>query len=259
MLFLATLSSLALELPRECDWAVTTLFRMQRSDAPRDSPSAISRYVAEAYADQVKPFLPSKFLRNALTFGQFPRKSTGCSNKPRILDIGAGLALYHANLDHDLGGCVEHYLVDKSANEISQRNQSMHGGWHEKRLPFYNSMACARTIALANGIDGSRWHSLEASDSVIEQQIGVQSVDIAMSLLSCGWHYPTSTYAAALAKVLKPDGVLIITLRKGKNQLQALEAVGFKCVTRGQWAQSSKGDLFSCRRKATVPQKRRRS
>ena len=33
---------------------------------------------------------------------------------------------------------------------------------YEDRLPFYNSMECAKVIALANGVDASRWHTIEA-------------------------------------------------------------------------------------------------
>ena len=118
-----------LKLPAECDWAVRTLFQMQRSDAPRGDPQAIARYIDGAYADQVARFLTP----------MLPRRSGLCPRKlPRVVDIGAGLAMYHANLHRDFGGCLEHYLVDASKNEVSKRNRS--GFWHADRLPFYNSM-----------------------------------------------------------------------------------------------------------------------
>ena len=65
---------------------------------------------------------------------------------------------------------------------------------YEDRLPFYNSMECAKAIAVANGVDASRWHTTEASSAGVEA-IGAGTADVAISLLSCGWHYPVTTYA----------------------------------------------------------------
>ena len=82
---------------------------------------------------------------------------------PRIVDIGAGLGMYHIYVDRRYGGRAEHFLVDKSLVEVHRGNRSQSGYWHEDRLPFYNSMECAKAIALANGVDASRWHTIEAS------------------------------------------------------------------------------------------------
>ena len=224
-----------LRVPAECAWALDSLYRLQRSGAPR-RPQALARYVSAAYADELGRFLAPVRAR-----------ARNCSGpRLRVVDIGAGLAMYHAALDRDLGGCVEHFLVDKSANEVPAERPEQHGGWHPHRLPFYNSMECARRIARASGIDGARWHGLNASAAAIVR-LGPRSVDVAMSLLSCGFHYPVSAYAAAVAKVLKPEGFFVVTLRRGMRQEEALREAGFRCVDGGKWAQSAKGALLACR------------
>ena len=74
---------------------------------------------------------------------------------------------------------------------------------------------------------------------------------MAISLLSCGWHYPVTTYAAALARVLKLTvGRLIITVRKEKymEQERLLRPAGFyNCSRSREWRQRSRGWLVTCR------------
>ena len=90
-------------------------------------------------------------------------------------------------------------------------------------------MECAQTIAAANGVDASRWHTVEASAASV-LALGNHSIDVAMSLLSCGFHYQVQSYASAIASVLKPNGRLIITLRRGKaGQREHLAELGFRC------------------------------
>eukprot|EP00964_Phaeocystis_antarctica_P129510 scaffold93351_cov63-Phaeocystis_antarctica.AAC.1 len=44
---------------------------------------------------------------------------------PRIVDIGAGLGMYHIYVDRRYGGRAEHFLVDKSLVEVHRGNLTL--------------------------------------------------------------------------------------------------------------------------------------
>ena len=41
-------------------------------------------------------------------------------------------------------------------------------------------------------------------------------------MLSCGWHYPVSTYLELFKQTLSDDGVLILDIRHNTNQLDSI-------------------------------------
>ena len=150
----------------------------------------------------------------------------------RIVDIGCGLAMYHVFIRHYFHDRSDHVLVDRSTYQIGQRGFERHsrrGGFGSVRqMPFYTSAECAREIAFANGFDATNWHWVNASAQAVAS-LGAASVDIVMSLLSWGFHYPVAVYVDAVRSVLKPDGRLIITLRSGAGEEASLDRAGFAC------------------------------
>lgn len=219
------------QVPSHCAWAIRDIFTMQRSSIGKDcSPAKVWNVTHEAFTDQLLRFIPH--VSDIVL---------------KIVDIGAGLAMYHIMLDKHYNGNVEHFLVDKSINEVKPTMHHKHGDWHNNdKFPFYNSMECAQSIAVANNVSKLRWHSVYASNGTESIfNMGKASMDIAISLLSCGWHYPVNTYASALAHVLKPNGILIITLRRMQKQDKELRRVGFVCTSH-TWSQSNKGHLMTC-------------
>lgn len=231
-------------IPAGCVATASNLFVLQRDElnvVQRSrsgertlDTSALTRAVLAGYLDELHGLLPNDVAA------------------PRIVDIGAGLGMYHVFVDRRYNSRAEHFLVDKSMVEVQHGNRAQSGFWHADRLPFYNSVECAKAIAVANGVHASRWHATEASSAGVEA-LGAGTVDIAISLLSCGWHYPVTAYAAALAHVLKPTvGRLILTIRRGKGQEQLLWEAGFyNCSRSLHWRQRSRGFLVTCFRGPT--------
>ena len=72
-----------------------------------------------------------------------------------------------------------------------------------------------------NGVPEENIHLLEATD---DNKIDIhQRLDLVISLISWGFHYPVSTYLDRVYELLQKNGCLIIDLRKNTEGLKELE------------------------------------
>ncbi len=127
----------------------------------------------------------------------------------RILDIGCGvggidvLLHKHYNCDSNMEFC----LLDKTsiAEKIYYR--------FEEQGAFYNSLKVAEELLCSNGKNRKNIHLLNATeDCRIDAQPGI---DLVISLLSWGFHYPISTYIDQVYDVTETGGCVIIDIRTG--------------------------------------------
>ena len=136
-------------------------------------------------------------------------------NCSAILDIGCGVAgidyfLYQHYDDNEL----QLYLLDKT--HIEQNVYYM----FEPKGAFYNSLDVAKAVLTDSGIAANSIHLKEATnnnDIKIERK-----VDLVISLLSWGFHYPVETYLERVHGILTDDGVVILDVRKGTNGIDVL-------------------------------------
>ena len=165
----------------------------------RSIKALYARDMAREYAS-IEPFLPSR-----------------CS---AVLDIGCGVAGIDALLHrHYAQGRPaqqgpEIYLLDKTQVETSVYYM------FKRRGAFYNSLPVARGLLVENGVPSSRAHLLEATST---NEIAVPGqVELVISLISWGFHYPVDTYADRVRDLLADDGVVILDVRKGTDGVDAL-------------------------------------
>jgi SAM-dependent methyltransferase len=145
-----------------------------------------------------------------------------CQVLPRacsaVLDIGCGVAGIDVFIQrHYARQPIEFFLLDRSeiASSVFYSFQS--------RAAFYNSLEVAREMLTMNGVPDERIHLLEAT---AENEIKVnRKIDLVISLLSWGFHYPIETYLLRVHQLLSDDGVLALDVRKGSEGLKALRAV----------------------------------
>ncbi|WP_415234517.1 SAM-dependent methyltransferase [Pseudorhodobacter sp.] len=137
----------------------------------------------------------------------------------RVADIGCGYAFFDLFLARDLQADV--VLIDLESNE------HRHFGFKSEGAA-YSSLARARELLLANGVRPSQITTLNPRDTAPES---IDPVDLVVSFLSCGFHYPVDSYLPFLDKVLAPGGAAIFDLREATatEQVQALS--GFGTVT----------------------------
>lgn len=196
--------------PEHCMWSLDAVFIPQRCAKSSCKPANRKNILEELETNY------GQAVGYAHKWGLWPLREWPTKH-PRIVDIGAGLAMYHSNMHRFFENQSHHFIVDRSAN-ISTRGgaYTTHGGFHKSQLeggsfPFYSSLECAADINRANGFPyWNRFHTVHAKKGAVAA-LGNSSVDLVMSVLSWGFHYPISTYAKEVASVLKPvTGRLII-------------------------------------------------
>ncbi|HEY0606233.1 MAG TPA: class I SAM-dependent methyltransferase, partial [Herpetosiphonaceae bacterium] len=132
-----------------------------------------------------------------------------------VLDIGCGVAGIDAFIArHYPGRDLRFFLLDKS--EVEQNVFYL----FKSQGAFYNSLAVARTLLTDNGIPPECVQLVEAND---RNEINIDSqVDLVLSLISWGFHYPVATYLDRVRELLSDDGVLILDVRRGTGGLEDL-------------------------------------
>lgn len=137
--------------------------------------------------------------------------------KPRrIADIGCGYALFDLFAARDLGAAL--LLIDLESNE------RRHFGFAEAGAA-YSSLAVARAFLEANGVPPQ---AIETLNPAAADPIAAGPADLAVSFLSCGFHYPVETYLEYFDRAVAPGGAVIVDLRRttAEPQMAALARLG---------------------------------
>ena len=156
-----------------------------------------------------------------------------------VLDIGAGLGGVDLAL-RKIFALEKIVLLDKNAEEA----RVFYG--FEERGAYYNSLDLARQMLELNGVPSEEIFCLEApSDGniVLPPEAG-KSVDLVISTISWGFHYPISLYLESVHRLLSKDGSLIVDVRKGTGGREALSSL-FSVET---IAESDRGERLLARK-----------
>lgn len=134
----------------------------------------------------------------------------------RIADIGCGYGIfdlfaYHA-LDCDI------LLID------IEQSERRHFGFEDEGAG-YSSLATARALLTANGVPGDRIVTWNPNREDLPDG---PPIDLAVSFLSCGFHYPIDMYMPFFELAVAPKGAVILDLRGGQADamVDKLELLG---------------------------------
>ena len=137
----------------------------------------------------------------------------------RVADIGCGYALFDLFLARDLNASL--LLIDLESNERRHFGFAMEGA-------AYSSLAVARALLEANGVAADRIATLNPRDTAPET---AGPVDLAVSFLSCGFHYPVDLYIPFLETAVAPNGAAIFDLRETSAEEQAAKLAKLGTLT----------------------------
>lgn len=175
-----------------------------------------------SYADNFGTKIDQDYsLLMASKAGEFAKFLEGRAIKT-VLDIGPGVSGLHAYLSDYIGN-PNIYLLDKSETEDEI--------WYlfEDNGAFYNSLEISKELLERNGLEPDNIRTIEAPDDG-QIVLDTPNIDLIMSTISWGFHYPISFYLDSVVELLSPDGALVVDVRKQTGGAEALEAV-FKVKT----------------------------
>jgi SAM-dependent methyltransferase len=131
-----------------------------------------------------------------------------------VLDIGCGLGIYDLAIDKFYSEPINYYLLDKTT-DASEESNVFYG--YQQVGAFYNNLDTTTDFLTSNGIEKDRLHMLSVASSNettnIMLQNTLQNVDLIISIISWGFHYPVSTYLDTVDKILAPDGIVCFHCR----------------------------------------------
>lgn len=121
-----------------------------------------------------------------------------------VLDIGCGVAGVDPFLAWHYPEPVVFYLLDKSMTDTKVLYE------YRPRASFYNSLLVAKALLIMNGIGEEQIKLLEANEAYAIQTD--RKVDLVISLLAWGFHFPVETYLDQVCAILSGQGVVIMDL-----------------------------------------------
>ena len=133
-----------------------------------------------------------------------------------ILDVGCGLAAIDILLsrhytDYDP---VQLYLAD--FGDTSSRIEYGFGR-HPSR---YNSLSVANELLVSNHIPPKTIHFISPDD--IARDDSLPPLQVVISTLAWGFHFPVETYAQVISSAMAPEGRLILDVRTGTDGIDRL-------------------------------------
>jgi len=165
----------------------------------------------------------SKILKMQRSDGDFIGQLTDEYNKliphlpdecQTIWDVGAGFAGIDVFLSKHYKNDPELYLTD-----FNKTDQNIFYGFNPGGYCAYNSFDIAKELLETNGVKNYYFDDLNGVRNI------PASADIILSLLSCGFHYPVSTYQNDFIIRSHLRTVLILDIRKGEeNQIEFLQS-----------------------------------
>ncbi|WP_376871698.1 SAM-dependent methyltransferase [Albirhodobacter sp. R86504] len=137
-------------------------------------------------------------------------------NPRHLADIGCGYGFFSLFAAQEFGCDVT--LIDLETND--QR----HFGF-EDEAAAYSSLSVAKKLFVDNGVAEARLACVNPSQTDV---LTLKRPDLAISFLSCGFHYPVDSYVEFFEKTVTDDGAVLLDLRESNalGQLMKLTPMG---------------------------------
>jgi len=141
-------------------------------------------------------------------------------NPEKVADIGCGYAFADLILYRRYNCDV--YLID-----IETSDQRHFG--YKATGAGYSNLATARAFLEKNGVPKEKIFTLNPDKQNIAE---IGKVDMALSLASCGFHFPIKLYNTFFETQILPAGGIILDIRKGSGGIRTMKVFGDVSVLR---------------------------
>jgi len=134
-------------------------------------------------------------------------------NIKNVMDIGCGLGLINIFINEHFKKIQKFHLLDK--NKIDSKIK--YG--FSKDYESYNQLLLTKKILINNGIHKKKINLIDVNKKFSFEE---ESVDLVISLVSMGYHYPISEYINLLRKISTNDTIFIFDLATEYQDLNIL-------------------------------------
>jgi SAM-dependent methyltransferase len=135
-----------------------------------------------------------------------------------ILDIGCGKAYESREFNKKYNS--ELWLIEGNSKNNSQEVKS--GKYHSSAAEFAQYFSLDIIKNQLDNLETKNYHLIDCNDISIPDSI---KFDLITSYLSCGYHYPISTYKELILKHSHQDTKLVFDLRNRKGNLILEEGI----------------------------------
>lgn len=140
-----------------------------------------------------------------------------------VLDIGCGLGIYDLAIHDYFKDDIKFYCLDKTTTESEEKK--VYYGYRQK-ASFYNNLDYTKEFLTINGIPDENIHCLSVdSDLTVTNQMllnQLSNIDLVISIISWGFHYPLNVYLDTVYQILAKDGLLCFNCRNLEENLPLL-------------------------------------
>ncbi|WP_333714997.1 class I SAM-dependent methyltransferase [Yoonia sp.] len=133
-----------------------------------------------------------------------------------LSDIGCGYAMFDLFAYRDFGCRL--CLIDL------EETDARHFGFRESGAAYAN-LATARQFLMANDVADS---AITLCNPKLNDPLTTDDVDLSVSFISCGFHYPVETYMKYFSAKVRKGGAVIVDFRRRKARAgtEALSRLG---------------------------------
>ena len=129
-------------------------------------------------------------------------------NPRKVLDLGCGLGRMSIYINNTLGDDGVKWILADSTSDFAQ-HKSLRFGWNPP-AQYYNNLQWTEQFSINNGLVNFEIFDIAKSDLGM-----LEDVDLVMSFLSVGFHYPIERYLETLLRITNASCTLIFGVRKG--------------------------------------------
>lgn len=130
----------------------------------------------------------------------------------KILELGCGLGRMSIYLDNILPYLYDRYfiLADSTNDEQDKKHRI---GWQQNGGVFYNDMRLTESFCKEHGL--IRFELLDLKKDSLKR---LSDIDLVMSFLSVGYHYPIELYMETLLNITTDNCIMVFGVRRHHNR-----------------------------------------
>lgn len=170
-----------------------------------------------------------------------------------VLDIGCGLGIYDLAInDFYSTNNIKFHLLDKTTSEEEEKN--VYYG-HQEIGAYYNNLDYTKEFLMINGVSEENINCITVSENLTDVNENLKNnltnIDLIISIISWGFHYPVKTYLDSIYQILANDGLLCFHCRSLSENLPVLEEK-FEIISPSN-DDIKEGSFLICRKKIDLP------